>query len=76
MEFNPDPIKQATEVLFSCKISGPNHPQLIFNGIAVAKVNDQKHLGLDTRFEIILRKKDRRLKRMLGYLNSSRNSYP
>ena len=46
MEFNPDPTKQATEVLFSCKKSSPNHPQLIFNGIAVAKVNDQKHLGL------------------------------
>ena len=46
MEFNPDPTKQATEVLFSCKKSSQNHPQLIFNGIAVAKVNDQKHLGL------------------------------
>ena len=46
MEFNPDPTKQATEVLFFCKKSSPNHPQLIFNGIAVAKVNDQKHLGL------------------------------
>ena len=46
MEFNPDPTKQATEVLFSCKKSSPNHPRLIFNGIAVAKVNDQKHLGL------------------------------
>ena len=38
MEFNPDPIKQATEVLFSCKKSSQNHPQLIFSGIAVAKV--------------------------------------
>ena len=46
MEFNPDPTKQANEVLFSCKKSSPNHPQLIFNGIAVSKVNDQKHLGL------------------------------
>ena len=46
MEFNPDPTKQATEVLFSCKKSSPNHPQLIFNGISVAKVKDQKHLGL------------------------------
>ena len=46
MEFNPDPTKQAAEVLFSCKKSSQNHPQLIFNGIAVAKVNDQKHLGL------------------------------
>ena len=32
MEFNPDPSKQATEVLFSCKNSSPHHPQLIFNG--------------------------------------------
>ena len=46
MEFNPDPTKQANEVLFSCKKSSPNHPQLIFNGIAVVKVNDQKHLDL------------------------------
>ena len=44
MEFNPDPIKQATEVLFSCKKSSPNHPKLIFNGTDVAKVNEQKHL--------------------------------
>ena len=27
MEFNPDPTKQATEVLFSCKKSSPNHPR-------------------------------------------------
>ena len=46
MEFNPDPTKQATEVLFSCKKNSPNHPQLIFNGSDVVKVNEQKHLGL------------------------------
>ena len=46
MEFNPDPTKQATEVLFSCKKIRPNHPQLIFNGTVVKKVNEQKHLGL------------------------------
>ena len=47
MEFNPDPSKQATtEVLFSCKKNRTNHPQLIFNGSAVVKVNKQKHLGL------------------------------
>ena len=31
MEFNPDLTKQATEALDSCKKSGPNHLQLIFN---------------------------------------------
>ena len=46
MEFNPDPTKQATEFLFSCKITSLNHTQLLFNGTVVAKVNEQKHLGL------------------------------
>ena len=46
MEFNPDPSKQATEVLFSCKKVKPNHPQLTFHGTIVTKINDQKHLGL------------------------------
>ena len=37
LEFNPDPIKQATGVLFSCKKSSQNHPQIMFNGTAVTK---------------------------------------
>ena len=46
MQFNPDPAKQATEMIFSCKKIKQNHPQLLFNGDEVAKVDDQKHLGL------------------------------
>ena len=46
LEFIPDPTKQATEVLFSCKTSNPNHPHIMFNGTVVAKMNEQKHLGL------------------------------
>ena len=46
MEFNPDPSKQATEVLFSCKKVSPGHPHLTFNGTVIKKVNEQKHLGL------------------------------
>ena len=46
IEFNPDLLKQATGVLFSCKKNIQNHPQIMFNGIAVAKVKEQKHLGL------------------------------
>ena len=72
MEFNPDPTKQATEVLFFCKKSSPNHPQLIFNGIAVAKVNDQKHLGLilDSRlsFEKHINEKIIKAKKIVGIL--------
>ena len=37
LEFNPDPTKQATEVLFSCKKSSPTHPQIVFNGTVVGK---------------------------------------
>ena len=37
MEFNPDPNKQETEVLFSCKKSSTNHPQLMFNGYNKSK---------------------------------------
>ena len=46
LEFNPDPLKQVTEVLFSCKNNVQNHPQIMFNGTVVAKVEEQKHLGL------------------------------
>ena len=46
MSFNPDPTKPAEEILFSHKISKPNHPPLFFNGTEVKRVNEHKHLGL------------------------------
>ena len=46
MEINPDATKQATEVIFFCKMIKQPHPQLTFNNNAVAKVNDQTDLGL------------------------------
>ena len=80
MEFNPDPTKQATEVLFSCKKSSQNHPQLIFNGIAVAKVNDQKHLGLilDSRlsFEKHINEKIIKAKINVGILKHLSKFFP
>ena len=45
MEFNPDPLKQATEVVFSCKRKKPIHPPLYFNGSQVSSESEQKHLG-------------------------------
>ena len=39
-------VGSSTEVLFFCKKSTPNHPHLIFNGIVVERVKEQKHLGL------------------------------
>ena len=46
MVFNPDPNKQATEVVFSHKKHAINHPPLFFNGTAVASSVVHKHLGL------------------------------
>ena len=46
MAFNPDPNKQANEILFSCKKKPVQHPVLSFNGSPVARVDNQKHLGL------------------------------
>ena len=46
MLFNPDPSKQAHEVLFSNKITKTNHPNIIFNGNTVQKGANPKHLGL------------------------------
>ena len=72
MEFNPDPNKQATELLFSCKRNSPNHPSLFFNGTVVPKVNEQKHLGfvLDSKlsFERHLNEKIIKAKKGIGII--------
>ena len=46
MQFNPDPSKQATEMIFSCKQKKTQHPPLFFNGSQVSSKSEQKHLGL------------------------------
>ena len=46
MNFNPDPSKQAQELLSSRKISFKPYPSLYFNGNLVHQVQLQKHLGL------------------------------
>ena len=44
ISFNPDPNKQATEVIFSPKRKPTNHPSLYFNGSPVASTPFHKHL--------------------------------
>ena len=53
MSFNPDPGKQAQEVIFSRK-EKLNHFPLIFNNCGVTQTTFQKHLGpiLDSRLII------------------------
>ena len=38
MSFNPDPLKQAQEVIFSRKRNKPHHPDIIFNGNPVKNI--------------------------------------
>ena len=46
MNFNPDPTKQAIQVVFTRKSKQIDHPKIYFNNIEVKTVNDHKHLGL------------------------------
>ena len=70
MEFNPDPTKQTTEVLFSCKKSKLTHPPLVFNGSVVHNKNEQKHLGLildsGLSFAKHLNEKIKKAKKIIG----------
>ena len=80
IEFNPDHIKQATEVIFSCKKNSVNHPPLTFNGDAVVKVIEQKHLGLTLEpglsFEKHLSEKIVKAKKNIGIFKHLSNFYP
>ena len=46
MSFNPDPQKQAVELIFSTKRIEIDHPEIRFNNIPVTKVDEHKHLGI------------------------------
>ena len=44
MSFNPDPSKQAVQMIFSRKRIKTNHPNIYFNESEVKTVNEHKHL--------------------------------
>ena len=72
MAFNPDPNKQANEVLFSCKTKKVDHPPIFFNGSPVVKVSETKHLGLILQsklsFEKHLTEKIKKAKKIIGII--------
>ena len=49
--FNPDPTKQAQEIVFSKIPQESFHPNLYFNKFVVEKVQIQKHLGFKLKFQ-------------------------
>ena len=46
ISFNPDPTKQAQELIFSHKVQTTNHPLLFFIENVIPKTTLQKHLGM------------------------------
>ena len=46
MSFNPDPTKQAEQIIFSRKASKVEHPVIYFNGSEVETVSPNKRIGL------------------------------
>ena len=46
MRFNPDPSKQAQEVIFSWKLDKDYHPPLAFKNSNIPEIDSQKHLGI------------------------------
>ena len=46
MSFNPDPTKQAEQVIFSTKASKVEHPAIYFYGSEAEKVRHHKHIHL------------------------------
>ena len=80
MSFNPDPSKQAQEMIFSRKTKKEYHPPPTFNNKNVSETNSQKHLGvvLDNRlsFEDHLKMILNKVNKTIGLLRKLRNILP
>ena len=80
MSFNPDPTKQAQEVIFSCKLQKSTHPTLSFNNNTVAQSVTQRHLGmfLDTKldFQGHLKSIFNKVNKTIGLLHKLHNTLP
>ena len=80
MNFNPDPTKQAQEVIFSCKTKKLPYPYLVFNNAKVTQSIYQKHLGIipDSKltFENHLKIVTSKVNKIIGLLRKLQNLLP
>ena len=80
MIFNPDPKKQAQEVIFSPKSKAILHPPLVFNNNNVIQTTSPKHLGiiLVTRlsFEKHLETVQCKINKIIGLIRKLQNLLP
>ena len=75
MSFNPDPSKQAQEVIFSRKCTIEDHSLIYFNDIPVTQSTVQKHIGmyLDEKLNYNTRNKEKLSKIYKGIVLLLRN---
>ena len=80
INFNPDPTKQAQEVIFSRKTKKLPHPPLVFNNTNVTQSIYQKHLGiiLDSKltFENHINMVTTKINKTIGLLRKLKNLLP
>ena len=80
MNFNPDPNKQAQEVIFSRKSNKINYPPLIFNQDLVKSFFSQKHLRmvLNTKldFNLHIKNVQNKVSKTIGLLCKLQNILP
>ena len=80
MNFNPDPAKQAHDVIFSRKAKEIYHPPLVFNNTSVSQSSSQKHLGviLDSKliFDEHLKMVSLKISKTIGLLRKLHNLLP
>ena len=80
MRFNPDPNKQAQDVIFSRKNNKIDHPPLYFNQNLVKSSSTHKHLGmiLDTKldFSLHLKNVQSKVNKTIGLLPKLQDTLP
>ena len=80
VSFNPDPTKQAQEIIFSLKIKKPFHTPLNFNNTNVKQAAFQKHLDLildsQLSFEEHLKTIFSKVNKTIGLIRKLRNFLP
>ena len=78
--FNPDPSKQAQEVIFSWKINKVYHPPLLFNNSTVQQISSQKHLGIhldeELTFKHHINEKINKANKGIGIIRKLNNILP
>ena len=76
MSFNPDPIKQSQEVIFSQKSKATSHPPLVFNNNNVMQAASHKLLDTRLPFEKHLERVLCRINKTIGLIRKLQNLLP